>query len=292
MAIVSSSIPLAILVGIVGLFLTGNTLNLMTLGGLALAIGMLVDDATVAVEYIHRNRASGKRLTVAILDGAHEVATPALAATLTICIVFFPVVLLTGPARYLFTPLAVAVVFSMLASYVLSRTLVPALARLLESEHAHAEARGQRSVRPLQPLARRRASAASRTRYGRMLERGAPPPAAGCSPRFAVVVLHLGGAAGRRGRARLLPRRGRGPDAAPLPRARSEHASPTPSAWCSRPSGRSARSSPPRSWRRSTTTSASRSPTTWPSSPPTTSAPRTPRSSSRSSPATSPRAGT
>ncbi len=141
-AIVSSSIPLAILVGIAGLFVTGNTLNLMTLGGLALAIGMLVDDATVAVESIHRNHNSGKRLTVAILDGAHEVATPALAATLTICIVFFPVVLLTGPARYLFTPLALAVVFSMLASYVLSRTLVPALARLLEPEHAHAETEG------------------------------------------------------------------------------------------------------------------------------------------------------
>ncbi|MGZ6140041.1 MAG: efflux RND transporter permease subunit [Myxococcaceae bacterium] len=141
-AIVSSSIPLAILVGIAGLFITNNTLNLMTLGGLALAIGMLVDDATVAVESIHRNRTSGKRLTVAILDGAHEVATPALAATLTICIVFFPVVLLTGPARYLFTPLALAVVFSMLASYVLSRTLVPALARLLESDDAHAETEG------------------------------------------------------------------------------------------------------------------------------------------------------
>ena len=91
---------------------------------------------------------------MAILDGAHEVATPALAATLTICIVFFPVVLLTGPARYLFTPLALAVVFSMLASYVLSRTLVPALARLLESEHAHAETEGNGPVRPLQPLAR------------------------------------------------------------------------------------------------------------------------------------------
>jgi hypothetical protein len=95
-AIVSSSIPLAILVGVAGLFITDNTLNLMTLGGLALAIGMLVDDATVAVESIHRNRMSGKRLTVAILDGAHEVATPALAATLTICIVFFPVVYRAG----------------------------------------------------------------------------------------------------------------------------------------------------------------------------------------------------
>jgi multidrug efflux pump subunit AcrB len=142
-AIVSSSIPLAILVGVSGLFLTGNTFNIMTLGGLALAIGMLVDDATVAVEAIHRNRTLGKKLTVAILDGAHEVATPAIAATLTICIVFFPVVLLTGPARYLFTPLAVAVVFAMMASWVLSRTLVPALTRLLESEDAHAEEHGE-----------------------------------------------------------------------------------------------------------------------------------------------------
>jgi multidrug efflux pump subunit AcrB len=141
--IVSSSIPLAILVGVAGLFVTGNTFNIMTLGGLALAIGMLVDDATVAVESIHRNRSAGKGLTVAILDGAHEVATPALAATLTICIVFFPVVLLEGPARYLFTPLAVAVVFAMLASYVLSRTLVPALMRLLEGSAPHAAEEGE-----------------------------------------------------------------------------------------------------------------------------------------------------
>jgi multidrug efflux pump subunit AcrB len=142
-AIVSSSIPLAILVGVGGLFLTGNTFNIMTLGGLALAIGMLVDDATVAVESIHRNHTGGKALTVAILDGAHEVATPALAATLTICIVFFPVVLLEGPARYLFTPLAVAVVFAMLASYVLSRTLVPSLMRLLEGGQHRAADEGQ-----------------------------------------------------------------------------------------------------------------------------------------------------
>ena len=98
----------------------------MTLGGLALAIGMLVDDATVEVENIHRNRAlGGKNLTQAILDGARQVAVPALAATLTICVVFFPVVLLTGASKYLFTPLAVAVVFAMLASYLLSRTPVP-----------------------------------------------------------------------------------------------------------------------------------------------------------------------
>ena len=141
--IVSSSIPLAILVGVVGLFVTGNSFNIMTLGGLSLAIGMLVDDATVEVENIHRNLGEGKGLTVAILDGAYLVARPALAATLTICIVFFPVVLLEGPARYLFTPLAVAVVFSMLASYVLSRTLVPSMMRLLEGRASHAPEEGE-----------------------------------------------------------------------------------------------------------------------------------------------------
>ena len=131
MIIVVTSIPLAILVGVSGLFLTGQTFNIMTLGGLALAIGMLVDDATVEVENIHRNRHLGKKLTVAILDGARQIALPALAATLTICIVFFPVALLEGPSRFLFSPLALSVVFSMLASYLLSRTLVPSLARLL-----------------------------------------------------------------------------------------------------------------------------------------------------------------
>ncbi|HVU50457.1 MAG TPA: efflux RND transporter permease subunit [Polyangia bacterium] len=129
--IVCTSIPVALLVGLIGLFLTGQTLNLMTLGGLALAVGMLVDDATVEIENIHRNRLQGKPLTVAILDGARQVAVPALAATLTICIVFFPVLMLEGPARYLFVSLAVAVVFSMVASYLLSRTLVPTLARRL-----------------------------------------------------------------------------------------------------------------------------------------------------------------
>ena len=138
--IVATSIPLAILVGLVGMFLLGQTLNLMTMGGLALAIGMLVDDATVEVENIHRNRHLGKPLTVAILDGAQQIAVPALAATLTICIVFFPVVLLEGPSRFLFIPLALGVVISMLASYLLSRTLVPVLARMLMAkEELHAE---------------------------------------------------------------------------------------------------------------------------------------------------------
>jgi multidrug efflux pump subunit AcrB len=129
--VVGISIPLAILVGIVGLKLTGQTFNLMTLGGLALVIGMLVDDATVEIENINRNRNEGKEILVAILSGARQVALPALAATLSICIVFFPVVLLTGPAKFLFSPLSLAVVFSMLASYLLSRTLVPTLSSML-----------------------------------------------------------------------------------------------------------------------------------------------------------------
>ena len=131
MIVVSTSIPLAILTAIIGMNLAGQTINIMTLGGLSLAIGMLVDDATVAVENIHRNRTLGKPLTIAILDGSEQIAVPAIVATLSICVVFFPVVLLEGAAKYLFTPLALAVVVAMLASYVLSRTLVPLLARLL-----------------------------------------------------------------------------------------------------------------------------------------------------------------
>ncbi|HWF44242.1 MAG TPA: efflux RND transporter permease subunit [Candidatus Kapabacteria bacterium] len=136
--IVCTSIPLAVMTAIIGLKLTGNTMNIMTLGGLSLAIGMLVDDATVAIENIHRNRSLGKPLTVAILDGSQQIALPAIMATFAICIVFFPVVLLTGPARYLFTPMALAVVIAMIASYLLSRTLVPALSRALMRGEAHA----------------------------------------------------------------------------------------------------------------------------------------------------------
>jgi multidrug efflux pump subunit AcrB len=139
MVIVCTSIPLAICTAIIGLHLSGHTINIMTLGGLALAIGMLVDDATVEVENIHRNRGMGKPLTRAILDGASQIAVPAIVATLSICIVFFPVVLLFGPAKYLFVPLALAVVLAMLASYLLSRTLVPTLARLLMASEHHGE---------------------------------------------------------------------------------------------------------------------------------------------------------
>jgi multidrug efflux pump subunit AcrB len=136
--IVSTSIPLSIFAGIMGLFLTGNTINLMTLGGLALAIGLLVDNATVTIENIHRNQSLGKPLTRAIVDGAAEVIQPLTVATLAICIVFFPVVLLNGVARYLFIPLGATVVFCMLASYVLSFTVVPSFARfLLASDTQH-----------------------------------------------------------------------------------------------------------------------------------------------------------
>jgi multidrug efflux pump subunit AcrB len=137
MVIVCTSIPLAIFSAVIGMKLTGHSINIMTLGGLALAVGMLVDDATVEVENIHRNRHLGKPLTVAILDGARQVAVPAIVATLAICIVFFPVVLLVGPAKYLFTPLALAVVLAMIASYLLSRTLVPTLAHLLMASEHH-----------------------------------------------------------------------------------------------------------------------------------------------------------
>jgi multidrug efflux pump subunit AcrB len=141
--VVATSIPLSIFAGVVGLFLTGQTINLMTLGGLALAIGMLVDNATVVMENIHRNQTLGKPLTIAILDGSREVIQPLTVATLCICIVFFPVVLLTGPARFLFIPLAITVVLSMLASFVLSFTVVPAFARqlLVDAHHGEADAK-------------------------------------------------------------------------------------------------------------------------------------------------------
>jgi multidrug efflux pump subunit AcrB len=138
--VVITSIPCAMFAGIICLYLTGHSINLMTLGGLALATGILVDDATVAVENIHRNRALGKPLTVAILDGSHEVALPRTMATLAICIVFIPVAFLYGVSKYLFTPLALAVVYALLASYILSFTLVPMLSRVLlaAEDHAHA----------------------------------------------------------------------------------------------------------------------------------------------------------
>lgn len=133
--IIAISIPLSILSSIIVLSAMGETMNTMTLGGLALAIGILVDDATVTIENIHRHMHS-QPLKEAVLIGASEIATPTLVSTLTICIVFVSVVFLTGPAKFLFTPMAMAVVFAMLASYLLSRTLVPVLVNfMLGAEH-------------------------------------------------------------------------------------------------------------------------------------------------------------
>jgi multidrug efflux pump subunit AcrB len=133
--IVCISIPLSIFASLCMLSLLGQTINVMTLGGLALAVGILVDDATVEIENTHRNLGMRKPLLTAVLDGASQIAVPTFVATLSICIVFVPVLLLTGTARHLFTPLAMAVVFAMLASYFLSRTLVPTMvAYLLKSE--------------------------------------------------------------------------------------------------------------------------------------------------------------
>jgi multidrug efflux pump subunit AcrB len=141
--VVSLSIPLSIGAGMIGLLLTGQSINLMTLGGLALAIGLLVDNATVTIENIHRNQTMGKGLTRAIVDGAGEVIQPLTVATLAICIVFFPVVLLEGPARFLFIPLAITVVLAMIASYGLSFTVVPAFSRFLLTDHVHQEGEGK-----------------------------------------------------------------------------------------------------------------------------------------------------
>lgn len=135
--IVLISIPLSILTSIILLSLMGQTLNVMTLGGLALAIGILVDDATVTIENIHRNMALGKPIEQAVLDGSFQIAIPAFVSTLSICIVFTPVTLLIGPSKYLFVPFALAVVFAISASYVLSRTLVPVMIRYMLEGEAH-----------------------------------------------------------------------------------------------------------------------------------------------------------
>jgi multidrug efflux pump subunit AcrB len=140
--IVCISIPLSILASLAILSLLGHTINVMTLGGLALAVGILVDDATVEIENTHRNLAMRKPLIHAVLDGASQIAVPTFVSTISICIVFVPVFLLTGTARYLFGPLALAVVFAMLSSYLLSRTLVPTMMSYLlgsEAEAHHGE---------------------------------------------------------------------------------------------------------------------------------------------------------
>ncbi len=135
--VISISIPLSIFVSIIVLGAIGETINIMTLGGLALAVGILVDDATVEIENIERNLAMGKEMKQAILDGAQQIAVPALVSTLSICIVFVPMFFLSGVAKFLFVPLAEAVSFAMLASYLLSRTLIPTLVMFIMRGHEH-----------------------------------------------------------------------------------------------------------------------------------------------------------
>src|SRR6267143_1764964 len=168
--IIAVSIPLSILSSVIVLSLLHETINIMTLGGLALAVGILVDDATVTIENIERYFEEGHAKREAILDGAAQIAVPALVSTLCICIVFMPMFLLSGVARYLFVPLAEAVVFAMLASYILSRTLVPTLAMYLLKEHEDA---AKSSHNPLVKFQRafERAFRRLRDSYQSLLER-------------------------------------------------------------------------------------------------------------------------
>jgi CzcA family heavy metal efflux pump len=145
--IIAVSIPLSILSSLIVLSALHETINIMTLGGMALAVGILVDDATVAIENINRYLESGRELEQSILDGSAQIAIPALVSTLSICIVFVPMFFLSGVAKYLFVPMAEAVVFAMLASYFLSRTLVPTMAMYLLKEHDDAEAAKKRTSR-------------------------------------------------------------------------------------------------------------------------------------------------
>jgi multidrug efflux pump subunit AcrB len=168
--IIATSIPLSVLTSIAVLHALGETINLMTLGGLALSVGILVDDATVEIENVHRHMAMGKPTVQAILDGAQEIALPAFVGTLCICIVFVPMFFLTSTARFLFVPLAEAVVFAMLASYVLSRTLVPTLVMWF---YRHAQYHGhQVNVAAAAPLVRPfvRIQAAFENGFSRMRE--------------------------------------------------------------------------------------------------------------------------
>ena len=172
--IIATSIPLAILTSLIVLSIIGQTINIMTLGGLALAVGILVDDATVEVENINRNRAAepDKDMDEVVLDSAMQIATPAFVSTLSICIVFAPMFLLSGVARYLFLPLAEAVVFAMLASYFLSRTIVPTMAKYLLRSQKTGEHASQ-SRNPLVRLQQRFETGFDNFResYHRLLER-------------------------------------------------------------------------------------------------------------------------
>src|SRR4030088_3191400 len=146
--IITVSIPLAILAALTGLSLLGETINIMTLGGLALAVGILVDDAPVTIENINWHLEHGKGVETSIMDGARQIVTPAFVSLLCICIVFVPMFFLTGVARFLFVPMAEAVMFAMMWSFLLSRTLVPTMAKYLLQPHTHhAEGEGPRPAR-------------------------------------------------------------------------------------------------------------------------------------------------
>ena len=171
--IIATSIPLAILSSIIVLSLIGETINIMTLGGLALAVGILVDDATVEVENINRNREAepDKEMDEVVLDSAMQIATPAFVSTLSICIVFAPMFMLSGVARYLFLPLAEAVVFAMLASYILSRTIVPTMAKyLLRGQKIGGHASTSRNIFVRMQQKFERGFESFRERYHRLLE--------------------------------------------------------------------------------------------------------------------------
>src|SRR5277367_1731719 len=167
--VIAISIPLSILSSIIVLSALGETFNIMTLGGLALAVGILVDDATVEIENIERNLAMGKEMKQAILDGAQQIAVPALVSTLCICIVFVPMFFLAGVARFLFVPLAEAVSFAMLASYLLSRTLIPTMVMFIMRGHEH---RAAETRNPLVKFQRKfeRGFENFRNNYQRLLE--------------------------------------------------------------------------------------------------------------------------
>jgi len=166
--IIAISIPLSVLAALMALSALGETLNIMTLGGLALAVGVLVDDATVAIENITHHREMGQPLEQAILEGSAQIAVPTLVSTLSICIVFLPMFLLTGVARYLFVPMAEAVVFAMAASYFFSRTLIPTLAHYLMRGEA-GEAAGD-AAKTRTPGRLRRACARLQSRFERAFE--------------------------------------------------------------------------------------------------------------------------
>jgi multidrug efflux pump subunit AcrB len=181
--IITISIPLSILASIVCLSSLGETINIMTLGGLALAVGILVDDATVTIENINYHLEHGKDVEAAILDGAHQIALPALVSTLSICIVFVPMFLLAGIAKFLFIPLAEAVVFAMLASYLLSRTLVPTLAKFWLKRHGQAKSPGANAFSRMQ-AGFERGFNTMREGYRRLLT-----AALDSGPRFAAIFL-------------------------------------------------------------------------------------------------------